>query len=212
MIHFNYVYVLAIFISERSFPENKTFVQRIYIDTRNHSGILNVQITPEHKREEIDRPGLPPVTIKEGVKTAYRSTYKISNAATNKDRSDGNFDHILRTYDLSGDDVSMVNTARWRPVEGYYDDSIIDKRVTNEVKIDENYKFLNKEGKKDYDSEGKDVTKPTLKDPYDRTDIDTDDLAKLDLHVDLYEGKREFKQLKLDKNGNKTYEVVDKGS
>lgn len=213
-------------------PENKTFVQRIYIDTRNHSGILNVQITPEHKREEIDRPGLPPVTIKEGVKTAYRSTYKISNAATNKDISDGNFDHILRTYDLSGDDVSMVNTARWRPfdwgfdedqlnlepgvyiveVEGYYDDSIIDKRVTNEVKIDENYKFLNKEGKKDYDSEGKDVTKPTLKDPYDRTDIDTDDLAKLDLHVDLYEGKREFKQLKLDKNGNKTYEVVDKGS
>ena len=213
-------------------PENKTFVQRIYIDTRNHSGILNVQITPEHKREEIDRPGLPPVTIKEGVKTAYRSTYKISNAATNKDISDGNFDHILRTYDLSGDDVSMVNTARWRPfdwgfdedqlnlepgvyiveVEGYYDDSIIDKRVTNEVKIDENYKFLNKEGNKDYDSEGKDVTKPTLKDPYDRTDIDTDDLAKLDLHVDLYEGKREFKQLKLDKNGNKTYEVVDKGS
>ena len=74
----------------------------------------------------------------------------------------------------------------------------IDKRVTNEVKIDENYKFLNKEGKKDYDSEGKDVTKPTLKDPYDRTDIDTDDLAKLDLHVDLYEGKREFKQLKMD--------------
>ena len=213
-------------------PENKTFVQRIYIDTRNHSGILNVQITPERKREEIDRPGLPPVTIKEGVKTAYRSTYKISNATTNKDITAGNFDHILRTYDLSGDDVSMVNTARWRPfdwgfdedqlnlepgvyiveVEGYYDDSIIDKRVTNEVKIDENYKFLNKEGKKDYDSEGKDVTKPTLKDPYDRTDIDTDDLAKLDLHVDLYEGKREFKQLKLDKNGNKTYEVVDKGS
>ncbi|MDU5527264.1 MAG: SpaA isopeptide-forming pilin-related protein [Finegoldia magna] len=213
-------------------PENKTFVQRIYIDTRNHDGILNVQITPEHKREEIDRPGLPPVTITEGVKTAYRSTYKISNPATNKDINDENFDHILRTYDLSGDDVSMVNTARWRPfdwgfdedqlnlepgvyiveVEGYYDDSIIDKRVTNEVKIDENYKFLNKEGKKDYDSEGKDVTKPTLKDPYDRTDLDKKDLAKLDLHVDLYEGKREFKQLKVDANGNTSYEVVDKGS
>lgn len=213
-------------------PENKTFVQRIYIDTRKHKGILNVQITPEHKREEIDRPGLPPVTIKEGVKTAYRSTYKISNAATNKDINAGKFDHILRTYDLSGDDVSMVNTARWRPfdwgfdedqlnlepgvyiveVEGYYDDSIIDKRVTNEVKIDENYKFLNKEGKKDYDSEGKDVTKPTLKDPHDRTDLDEKDLAKLDLHVDLYEGKREFKQLKVDENGNTSYEVVDKGS
>ena len=213
-------------------PENKTFVQRIYIDTRNHDGILNVQITPEHKREEIDRPGLPPVTIKEGVKTAYRSTYKISNPGTNKDIEEGKFDHILRTYDLSGDDVSMVNTARWRPfdwgfdedqlnlepgvyiveVEGYYDDSIIDKRVTNEVKIDENYKFLNKEGKKDYDSEGNDVTKPTLKDPYDRTDLDEKDLAKLDLHVDLYEGKREFKQLKVDENGNPTYEVVDKGS
>lgn len=213
-------------------PENKTFVQRIYIDTRQHNGILNVQITPEHKREEIDRPGLPPVTIKEGVKTAYRSTYKISNPATNKDITDENFDHILRTYDLSGDDVSMVNTARWRPfdwgfdedqlnlepgvyiveVEGYYDDSIIDKRVTNEVKIDENYKFLNKEGKKDYDSKGNDITEPTLKDPYDRTDINQDDLAKLDLHVDLYESKKEFKQLKLDKNGNATYEVVDKGS
>lgn len=189
-------------------------------------------LTFEHKREEIDRPGLPPVTIKEGVKTAYRSTYKISNPGTNKDIEEGKFDHILRTYDLSGDDVSMVNTARWRPfdwgfdedqlnlepgvyiveVEGYYDVSIIDKRVTNEVKIDENYKFLNKEGKKDYDSEGKDVTKPTLKDPYDRTDINQDDLAKLDLHVDLYKGKREFKQLKVDANGNASYEVVDKGS
>ena len=205
-------------------PESKTFVQRIYIDTRKHSGIVNVQIIPKHKREEIDRPGLPPVTIKEGVKTAYRSTYKIANPGSNKDIADGKFDHILRTYDLSGDNVTMINTARWRPfdwgfdedqlnleqgvyiveVEGYYDDSIIDKRVTNEVKINENYKFLDKNDN---------VTKdPTLKVPYDRTDLDEKDLAKLDLHVDLYEGKREFKQLKVDANGNASYEVVDKGS
>lgn len=213
-------------------PESKTFVQRIYIDTRQHSGIVNVQITPKHKREEIDRPGLPPVTIKEGVKTAYRSTYKIANPGSNKDIADGKFDHILRTYDLSGDNVTMINTARWRPfdwgfdedqlnlepgvyiveVEGYYDDSIIDKKVTNEVKINDDYQFLNKENKIEKDAEGKIITKPTLKDPYERKDIDEKDLAKLDLHVDLYEGKREFKQLKVDANGNTSYEVVDKGS
>lgn len=213
-------------------PESKTFIQRIYIDTRKYNGILNVQITPKHKREEIDRPGLPPVTIKEGVKTAYRSTYKIANPGSNKDIEDKRFDHILRTYDLSGDNVSMINTARWRPfdwgfdedqlnlepgvyiveVEGYYDDSIIDKRVTNEVKINDDYQFLNKEDKIERDAKGKIITKPTLKDPYERTDLDEKDLAKLELHVDLYAGKREFKQLKLDKDGNKTYEVIDKGS
>lgn len=68
-------------------PESKTFVQRIYVDTRNYTGseFVNLQITPKYKREEIDRPGLPPVTIKEGVKTAYRSTYEIVNPGDNAD-------------------------------------------------------------------------------------------------------------------------------
>ncbi len=67
--------------------ESRSFIQRVYIDTRNKNGVVNVQIKPKHKREEIDRAGLPPVTIKEGVKTAYRSTYKISGINGDPDQA-----------------------------------------------------------------------------------------------------------------------------
>ena len=40
--------------------ESRSFIQRVYIDTRNKNGVVNVQIKPKHKREEIDRAGLPP--------------------------------------------------------------------------------------------------------------------------------------------------------
>lgn len=198
-------------------PESKTYVQRIYIDTRNYTGgdFLNVQISPKYKREEIDRPGLPPVTIKEGVKTAYRSTYEIVNPEENADINAGDYDKILRTYDLASPNMSMVNTARWRPfdwgfdedqlnigkgvyiveVEGYYDDAIIDGTATNEVYIDNNYNFT--------DADGNPSKDPVKKAPYKKTDAEMDsaDYGKIDLHVDFYKGKREFKQLVYSKEG-----------
>ena len=206
-------------------PESKTYVQRIYIDTRDYKGsdLLNVQISPKYKREEIDRPGLPPVTIKEGVKTAYRSTYEIVNPGENVDIQNGDYDKILRTYDLANPNMSMVNTARWRPfdwgfdedqlnigkgvyiveVEGYYDDTIIDGTATNEVYVDKNYNFTDAQGNQSKD--------PVKKAPYKKTDAEMNpaDYGKIDLHVDFYKGAREFKQLVYSKEGGGfNYETV----
>ncbi|MFO3665692.1 SpaA isopeptide-forming pilin-related protein [Anaerococcus sp. ENR0831] len=202
-------------------PESKTFVQRIYIDTRNYTGgdYLNVQISPKYKREEIDRPGLPPVTIKEGVKTAYRTTYQLVNPEENADIKARDYDKILRTYDLSDPNMSMVNTARWRPfdwgfdedqlnigkgvyiveVEGYYDDTIIDGRATNEVYVDKNYNFT--------DAQGNPSKEPVKKAPYKKTDaeMNSKDYGKIDLHVDFYKGKREFKQLVYSQKSKSVY-------
>ena len=206
-------------------PESKTYVQRIYIDTRNYTGgdLLNVQISPKYKREEIDRAGLPPVTIKEGVKTAYRTTYQLVNPEENSDINNGDYDKILRTYDLANPNMSMVNTARWRPfdwgfdedqlnigkgvyiveVEGYYDDTIIDGTATNEVYIDDNYNFT--------DAQGNPSTEPVKKAPYKKTkaEMNPADYGKIDLHVDFYKGEREFKQLVYSKEGGGfNYETV----
>lgn len=206
-------------------PESKTYVQRIYIDTRNYTGgdFLNVQISPKYKREEIDRAGLPPVTIKEGVKTAYRTTYQLVNPGENADINNGEYDKILRTYDLANPNMSMVNTARWRPfdwgfdedqlnigkgvyiveVEGYYDDTIIDGTATNEVYIDDNYNFT--------DAQGNPSKEPVKKAPYKKTDeqMNPKDYGKIDLHVDFYKGEREFKQLVYSKEGGGfNYETV----
>lgn len=208
---------------------SKTFVQRTIIDLRGYKGDdVNVQINPKHPREEIDRPGVAPVTIKEGVKTAYRTTYKINNAGT----GNLNTDDILKHYDLSKPGVSMVNTARWRPfdwgfdedqlnlkagdvyfidVEGYYDDSIIDKKVTNKAKIDGNYNVLDAQGNIIPDEKANDI-KPGIEDPYERDDIDTNDLAKLQIDFKLYEGARKFEQLKIGSNGRGYYEEFDKAS
>ena len=123
-------------------PTAKTFVQRIYVDTRGYTGgPVNVQITPITKREERDTPGAPPVTTNGGVKTAYRTTYKITNPG------EVDVDKVLNEYDLRETNVSVLNTARWRPfdwgfdedqinltkdgvyfidIEGYYDDNIKD--------------------------------------------------------------------------------------
>ena len=134
-------------------PVNKTFVQRIYIDTRGYKGSdkINVQITPTTKREEVDTPSQPPVTTEGGVKTAYRTTYKVADPGKNPD-----VDTILKDYDLRKSNVSVVNTARWRPfdwgfdedqinlskdgvyfidIEGFYDDNIVDLKEI-ELKVD----------------------------------------------------------------------------
>ena len=196
--------------------ESRSFIQRVYIDTRAKDGVVNVQITPKHKREEIDRAGLPPVTIKEGVKTAYRSTYKISGI--NGDPDQAQMIKILNDYDVSYPDVTVVNTARWRPfdwgfdedqlnlkpgvyyidIEGFYDTSIIDRNVTNEVAIDSNYNFTQKDG----------VTpsaEPVLKDPYQltATDIPDEDLGKIDIDIQFFDGAKSFYQLQFDKNQRK---------
>ena len=142
--------------------EGKTYVQRIYIDTRGYTGNgkINVQINPVVKREEIDTPGEPPVTTKQGVKTAYRSTYEITDT-NGLDLNSGSKDmqQIMSIYDLSRPNVNMVNTARWRPfdwgfdedqinlnkgvyfidVEGYYDDNII---KDHDAKIDLDIEFF----------------------------------------------------------------------
>ncbi|MDU2500642.1 SpaA isopeptide-forming pilin-related protein [Finegoldia magna] len=200
--------------------EARSFIQRVYIDTRAKRGTVNVQITPKHKREEIDRAGLPPVTIKEGVKTAYRSTYKISGI--NGNPNEAQMIKILNDYDVSYPDVTVVNTARWRPfdwgfdedqlnlepgvyyidIEGFYDTSIIDRNVTNEVAIDSNYNFTKKDGKTP-------STEPVLKDPYKLTanDIPDEDLGKIDIDIKFFDGAREFQQLK-NSNGKIVYGVV----
>ena len=175
-------------------PVAKTFVQRTVIDLRNYSGEkLNVQITPKHKRGETDFPpdevhGVrPPNTNEEGLKTAYRTTYKIANPP-----GDINIDNVLQYYDLSQKKVSMVNTARWRPfdwgfdedqlnlepgelyfidVEGYYDEALITGIAKNEKDKNGNIKPAHK-----------------------RDDISQDDLGKLQMDFKLYTGAREFQQ------------------
>ena len=195
--------------------ESRTFIQRVYIDTRGKQGTVNVQITPKHKREEIDRAGLPPVTIKEGVKTAYRSTYKISGIDGDPDKAQ--MIKILNDYDVSYPDVTVVNTARWRPfdwgfdedqlnlepgvyyidIEGFYDTSIIDRNVTNEVAIDKNYNFTQKDGRTP-------SKEPVLKDSYKLTaeQMPDDDLGKIDIDIEFFDGAREFQQRLYDVNTN----------
>ncbi|MDU4731102.1 SpaA isopeptide-forming pilin-related protein [Finegoldia magna] len=140
--------------------ESKTFVQRIYVDTRGYTGKdkVNVKITPVIKREEFDRPMQPPeigYKGKYGVKTAYRSTYQIAGLTGDPDKTKLN--NILSISDLSDPNVSMINTARWRPfdwgfdedqlnldkgvyyidVEGFYDDNITEDKLGNiEMNID----------------------------------------------------------------------------
>lgn len=140
--------------------EAKSFIQRIYIDTTAIRDTLNVQIIPEIKREEKDTPNKSPETLKEGVKTAYRSTYKLAKGTADEHE----LDEILRYHDLSKPDVSTVNTARWRPfnwgfdedqlnlapgvyfidIEGFYDDNITKDDIG---KIELNFEFYRGERK-----------------------------------------------------------------
>lgn len=138
--------------------EGKTYIQRIYIDTRAYKKPVNVQIKPVVKREELDAPGQPPkigYEGKYGVKTAYRSTYEIKGLADSP--TDAKLNDIFRNYTIANDDVSVVNTARWRPfdwgfdedqlnlepgvyyidVEGFYDDNITKENIGKiEMKVD----------------------------------------------------------------------------
>ncbi|WP_294684243.1 SpaA isopeptide-forming pilin-related protein [uncultured Finegoldia sp.] len=181
--------------------QSKTYIQRIYIDTRGYRGAsdkINIQINPKHKREETDRgPGNAPTIDVEGVKTAYRSTYKITGAP-----KDDNFaDTVLNNYDLSKNDVTMLNTARWRPFDWGFDEDImnLDKGGVYYIDVEGFYDDAILTG---YDS--KQDNKNTIPEA---------DLKKLELNFDFYDGAREFQQaVGRDNQGNIIFEKVKKGS
>ena len=180
--------------------ESKTYIQRIYIDTRAYSGTdpLNLQITPKYKREEVDAAGQPPKTIKEGVKTAYFTAYKLSNPKDFANMNDSELDKILRTYDLSNDNMSMIKTARWRPFDWGFDE--------DQLNLDKGVYIVDVEGFYD------DVIITGKSDKADKYNIPQEDLGKIDLHVDFYNGERHFKQLVFDKDQNKFVYKAFKGA
>ncbi|WP_242618432.1 SpaA isopeptide-forming pilin-related protein [Anaerococcus vaginimassiliensis] len=181
--------------------ESKTYIQRIYIDTRRYTGRsdkINIQINPKHKREETDRgPGNAPTIDVEGVKTAYRSTYKITGAPND----DSFADKVLNNYDLSKNDVTMLNTARWRPFDWGFDEDImnLDKGGVYYIDVEGFYD--------DAILTGIDSKQGNIK------TIPEEDLKKLELNFDFYDGAREFQQaVGRDNRGNIIFKKVDKGS
>ena len=151
-----------------------TYVERIYIDTRGYTGNekINVQILPKHKREEKDFVNAdPPVTIVGGVKTAYRTTYKIENPDPNLSP-----DEVLKKYSLSNPGVTMVNTARWRPFDWGFDEDILN--------LDKGVYFIDIEGYFD-------------RKPENRADA-IKKLESIDINIDFYEGAREFQEKQAD--------------
>ena len=181
--------------------QSKTYIQRIYIDTRGYNGRsdkINIQINPKYKREETDNgPGKEPNIDVEGVKTAYRSTYKITGAP-----NDDNFaDTVLNNYDLSKNDVTMLNTARWRPFDWGFDEDIMN---------------LDKGGVYYIDVEGfyDDAILTGIDSKQNNTKtIPDEDLKKLELNFDFYDGAREFQQaVGRDNQGNIIFKKVKKGS
>ena len=151
-----------------------TYVERIYIDTRGYTGDekINVQIIPKYKREEKDFVNAdPPVTLEGGVKTAYRTTYKIENPDANLDP-----DTVLKKYSLSNPGVTMVNTARWRPFDWGFDEDILN--------LDKGVYFIDIEGYFD-------------RKPENRADA-IKKLESIDINIDFYEGAREFQEKQAD--------------
>lgn len=175
-------------------PVAKTFVQRTVIDLRDYKGDkLNLQISPRHKRSETDFVpdkvnGIrPPNTNIEGLKTAYRTTYKIANPPR-----DINVDNVLQYYNLSQKKVSMVNTARWRPFDWGFDEDQLNLEAGELYFIDVECYYdealLTGIAKNEKDKDG------NIKPAYKRSDILEDDLGKLQMYFKLYKGAREFQQ------------------
>ncbi|MBS6105510.1 SpaA isopeptide-forming pilin-related protein [Anaerococcus sp.] len=154
--------------------ESKTFVQRLYLDTRDYTGsdTVNVQIKPVIKREEIDTPGQQPKITDQGVKTAYRTTYQISGSSENTN----DIDQILMHYDLSKPNVSMVNTARWRPFDWGFDE--------DQLNLGKGVYIIDVEGY------------------YDPNIIDK---GQIGLHFDLYDGERKFEQVTYNQDGKEVW-------
>lgn len=187
-------------------PEAKTYIQRIYIDTRGYygnnseetKGLLNLQITPKYKREEIDTPGQPPKTIKDGVKTAYYQSFKLNDQTSYSNMDDPAIDKILRTYDLSNKDLSLDKTARWRPFDWGFDE--------DQLNLGKGVYIVEVEGFYD------DVIINNKSKLTDKYDIPEGDLGKIDLNLNFYAGARHFYQLVFDKEQNKFVYETFKGA
>lgn len=187
-------------------PEAKTYIQRIYIDTRGYygndseeaKGLLNLQITPKYKREEIDRPGQPPETIKDGVKTAYYQSFELSDSTSYENMDDPAIDKILRTYDLSNKDLSLDKTARWRPFDWGFDE--------DQLNLGKGVYIVEVEGFYD------DVIINNKSELTDKYDIPEGDLGKIDLNLNFYAGARHFYQLYEKPDGTFGYKRIEKGS
>ena len=187
-------------------PEANTYIQRIYIDTRgyygnsdeNTKGLLNLQITPKYKREEIDTPGQSPKTIKDGVKTAYYQSFKLADQTSYENMDGTAIDKILRTYDLANKDLSLDKTARWRPFDWGFDE--------DQLNLGKGVYIVEVEGFYD------DVIINNKSDKTDKYDIPKKDLGKIDLNLNFYDGARDFKQLVFDKDQNKFVYKAFKGA
>ena len=187
-------------------PEDKTYIQRIYIDTRGYygesnedtKGLLNLQITPKYKREEKDTPGQPPETIKDGVKTAYYQSFKLNDQTSYSNMDDPAIDKILRTYDLSNKDLSLDKTARWRPFDWGFDE--------DQLNLGKGVYIVEVEGFYD------DVIINNKSDLTDKYDIPEGDLGKIDLNLNFYAGARHFYQLYEKPDGTFGYKRIEKGS
>ncbi len=187
-------------------PEAKTYIQRIYIDTRGYygndteenKGLLNLQITPKYKREEIDRPGQSPETIKDGVKTAYYQSFKLADETSYQNMDDPAIDKVLRTYDLAKRELSLDKTARWRPFDWGFDE--------DQLNLGKGVYIVEVEGFYD------DVIINNKSDKTEKYDIPEGDLGKIDLNLNFYEGAREFQQLYEKPDGTFGYKYIEKGS
>ena len=167
--------------------EGKTFVQRIYVDTRGYNGTgkVNVQINPVVKREEIDTPGAPPKTTEQGVKTAYRTTYEITDTnGLTLEAGSPDMQKIMSVYDLSRPNVQMVNTARWRPFDWGFDE--------DQINLNKGVYFIDVEG-------------------YYDDNIIKDHEAKIKLNIDFYT-ERNFEQIFKKKDGSYEWKVEPGGS
>ncbi|MFR6436498.1 MAG: SpaA isopeptide-forming pilin-related protein, partial [Peptoniphilaceae bacterium] len=167
--------------------EGKTYVQRIYVDTRGYKGTgkVNVQINPVVKREEIDTPGAPPKTTEQGVKTAYRTTYEITDTnGLTLEAGSPDMQKIMSVYDLSRPNVQMVNTARWRPFDWGFDE--------DQINLNKGVYFIDVEG-------------------YYDDNIIKDHEAKIKLNIDFYT-ERNFEQIFKKKDGSYEWKVEPGGS
>ena len=166
-----------------------TYAQRLYVDTRSYKGSdkVNVQIRPKHKREEVDTIGELPYVIKQGVKTAYYTVYKLEDVP-----ADDKLDEAIANYDLSKPGVKLVKTARWRPFDWGFDEDQLNLDAGPEKG---GVYFIDVEGF--YDKAIVDGN----------NDIQGDDVQKIDLKYEFYDGERRFKQaIGKDSYGNIAYD------
>lgn len=172
-----------------------TYAQRLYVDTRSYNGSdkVNVQIRPKHKREEVDTIGQLPYVIKQGVKTAYYTVYKLEKVP-----ADDKLDEAIDNYDLSKPGVKLVKTARWRPFDWGFDEDQLNLDAGPEKG---GVYFIDVEGF--YDKAIVDGN----------NDIQGDDVQKIDLKYEFYDGERKFLQaVGKDSYGNIVYKDIFHGS